>query len=420
MCSEQISKIRRRDSQSTIRFLSSVELSALALPLFAILLLTTAQRVHAQTESILFNFTCRSGVCAPQSNLAIDGQGNLYGTTQGFYGAVYELSSSGEFSTLHSFSCCGSDGSEPEAGVILDSQGNLYGTTVEGGAYGEGTVFEVSPTGTETILYNFTCGSDGCFPEGQLVIDSDGNLYGTASAAGLGAGTVFKLVPSTGVLTTLYSFAGGADGGLPFSGLVFDVEGNLYGTTAYGGAYSRGVVYKLTPSGTETVLHSFDPNGKDGLSPQAGVVLDSKGDLYGTTLLGGKSGVGTVYKVTPSGKETILHSFKGGADGIFPESTLTFDKNGNLYGTTFYGGTFDSGTVFELSKTHETVLHSFAPNGIDGQFPEGGVLVDANGDIYGTTSAGGEGGVGCSLGCGTIFKIVPQSLGRTSDFKESD
>ena len=177
----------------------------------------------------------------------------------------------------------------------------------------------------------------------------------------------------------------------------------------YGGASGFGTVFKVTPSGVETVLHSFAPNGEDGFYPYGGVILDSKGNLYGTTEYGGKTGVGTVFEVTASGTEAILHSFSGGVDGISPYAGLVFDKKDNLYGTTLYGGSFDLGTVFELTNSGtETILHSFARNGTDGYFPSAGLSIDKAGNLYGTTQTGGTAsGTSCSSGCGVVFKIVP-------------
>ncbi|MGA7683485.1 MAG: choice-of-anchor tandem repeat GloVer-containing protein [Terriglobales bacterium] len=372
---------------------------------FIVVLIASVLPVGAQTESVFYSFT---GGGSPEYDLAIDGQGNLYGTTfEEEGGSVYKLTPSGDFTTLHTFSyCCDNDGNEPAGGVILDSKGNLYGATTQGGTGGTGTIFEISPSGVETILYNFTCENDGCFPFSGLVMDGQGNLYGTTLGGGAYYyGNVYKFVPSTGVVTTVYSFTGGNDGAFPF-GVVLDQEGNLYGATQSGGTAQQGVVFKLTSSGMETVLHSFEPNGTDGFSPYATVTLDSKGNVYGTTHLGGKIGVGTVYKITPAGKETILHSFKGGKDGIFPQSDLTFDADGNLYGTTFYGGAYDFGTVFKIAKTKETVLHSFDPNEADGILPMGDVVFDQNGNLFGTTSGGGAPSENCPSGCGTVYKIT--------------
>jgi uncharacterized repeat protein (TIGR03803 family) len=378
--------------------------NSLAFVLLTAILLVSVPSAHSQTEGVFYSFT---GGGYPEYDLAIDGQGNLYGTTfEEESGSVYKLTPSGEFTTLHAFSyCCNSDGNEPAGGVILDSEGNLYGATSQGGTEQGGTIFKISPSGTETILYNFTCEDDGCFPYSGLVMDGQGNLYGTTLGGTDYYGNVYKFVPSTGALTAVYSFTGGSDGAFPF-GVVLDKEGNLYGATQYGGIDQQGVVFKVTPSGAETVLHSFEPNGTDGFSPSATVILDSKGNLYGTTHLGGKTGVGTVYKITSAGKETILHSFKGGEDGIFPQSDLTFDADGNLYGTTFYGGAYDFGTVFKIAKTKEVVLHSFDPNDADGILPMGDVIFDKNGDLFGTTSGGGAPSENCPSGCGTVYKIT--------------
>jgi uncharacterized repeat protein (TIGR03803 family) len=210
--------------------------------------------------------------------------------------------------TLHSFGQ-GSDGRSPVAGLIFDASGNLYGTTLGGGANEKGTVFKLSPSGSETVLYSFTGGSDGGAPYAGLIFDSSGNLYGTTSDGGnpadcdsSGCGTVFKLTPS-GSETVLHSFTGGSDGGDPYAGLIFDASGNVYGTTESG--FSSGTVFKVTPSGSETVLHKF-AGGSDGGNPGAGLIADASGNLYGTTGDGGADGYGTVFKVTPSGSERDL------------------------------------------------------------------------------------------------------------------
>jgi uncharacterized repeat protein (TIGR03803 family) len=220
-------------------------------------------------------------------------------------------------------------------------------------------------------------------------------------------GTVFKFVPSTGSLTTLYAFTGGTDGDQPY-GVVLDKNGNLYGITFLGGTYGWGVVFKVAQSGKQTLLHTFTPNGKDGISP-GGLIINSKGILYGTTESGGAYGAGTIFEMTRTGKETILHSFNGAPDGFFPVPGVTLDKNGNLYGTTAWGGSFGLGTVFELTPTGtENILHSFAENGTDGFSPYSGVTLDTAGDVYGTTSLGGNASDCAPIGCGTIFRIVPE------------
>ena len=266
------------------------------------------------------------------------------------------LARRGRETVLYSFTH-GADGANPAAGLIR-AQGNLYGTTFWGGVYDYGTVFELSSTGQETVLYGFTGGNDGGNSGAGLIRDAQGNLYGTAesggdmsSCDGLGCGVVFKL-SSTGQETVLHSFTGGADGAIPYAGLIRDAQGNLYGTTGYGGDMSScsgngcGVVFKLSSTGKETVLYRFK-GGADGAGPTAGVIRDAQGNLHGTTWGGGAYGKGTVFELSPTGKETVLHSFAG-ADGANPEAGVIEDTNGNLYGTTSFGSAYSNGVVFEL------------------------------------------------------------------------
>ena len=320
--------------------------------------------------------------------MIIDAAGNLYGTTQfgGNYvqGSVYELTPTrggGWMETvLHSFQQNGTDGIQPVAGLTMDAAGNLYGTTFAGGPYNGGTVFELTPSAgggwTETVLHNFNHdGSDGYTPEAGLVLDAAGDLYGTTHDGGThncgtpqsddGCGTVFELSPASGggwTETVLHSFSNnGLDGIYPFAGpLIFDAAGNLYGTTYWGGAYGVGTVFELRPNGggswTEAVLHNFKQNGTDGGQPLAGLIFDTVGNLYGTTGLGGTYDSGTVFELTPSGgggwTESLLYSFcsqNGCPDGNQPQAGLVPDADGNLYGTT-NRTTYDaSGTVFELT-----------------------------------------------------------------------
>jgi uncharacterized repeat protein (TIGR03803 family) len=311
---------------------------------------------------VLYNFTGGADGSQPDAGLVQDAAGNLYGTTSqgGTSGAgvVFKVTPTGTAMVLYSFTGP-PDGSAPGAGLVRDLAGNLYGTTQIGGSStactqdGCGTVFELSSTGTETVLHSFVGDpTDGWQPLAGLVRDVAGNLYGTASLGGTGScqggacsfpGVVFKLSPS-GTETVLYNFKGGADGGFPAAGLIQDSAGNLYGTTyAGGGASNAGVVFELIrcdsqPSGYEfKVLYSFT-GGADGSQPQAGLVRDGAGNLYGTTVSGGASGVGVVFKLTPTGTYTVLHSFTGGADGGYPLAGLIRDGAGNLYGTTNLGG----------------------------------------------------------------------------------
>lgn len=264
---------------------------------------------------------------------------------------------------------------------------------------------------TYKILYTFTGQADGGQPIGGLIGDAEGNGYGTTCCGGAhGAGTVFTL-DRAGKETVLYSFTGGADGDQPYASLIRDAEGNLYGTTFWGGTSAAcnggtgcGVVFKLDTSGNETVLHAFTGTGGDGANPYDALVQDPKGNLFGTTVYGGGSsacsgGCGTVFGVNPAGQEAVLYSFKGGADGINPFAGLVRDAEGNLYGTTNLGGSYGQGTVFELDNTRkETVLYTFMGGADGGQPLLGYLLRDAEGNLYATTVRGGASS--CSYLCG--------------------
>jgi uncharacterized repeat protein (TIGR03803 family) len=310
-------------------------------------------------------------------------------------------------SVLYSFTG-GADGSNPYGALVEDAAGNLYGTAVEGGAKGVGTVFELAPDGTETVLWSFS-GADGSYPEAGLVMDKTGNLYGTTSDGGAGSkGTVFKVAPG-GTETVLWSFSGGADGSDPMAGMIIDKKGNLYGTTVFGGANGDGTVFEVAPGGAETVLYSF-ADGANGTFPMAGLLMDKKGSLYGTTNEGGtgtgcgSGGCGVVFKLAPHRKswtQTVLHSFAGGTDGAFPTSDLIEDNSGNLYGTTYTGGgSLGDGIVFEVAADGtETVLWTFT--GANGAAPEAGLIMDKKGKLYGTTLMGGANGYGA------VFQLAP-------------
>jgi uncharacterized repeat protein (TIGR03803 family) len=262
-------------------------------------------------------------------------------------------------------------------------------------------VFKLDTTGNETVLYSFTGSADGGGPTAGLIFDSAGNLYGTGSYGGpSGGGVVFKL-DTSGHETVLYSFTGGADGGVPYASVIRDSAGNLYGTTINGGSSAHGVVFKVDTTGHETVLYSFT-GGADGGDPFSGVIRDSAGNLVGTTLRGGVApGLGVVYLVDTKGNETVLYSFKGGADGKAPAAGVIRDPNtGSLYGTTSAGGAFGQGVVYELTADNETVLYSFT-GGADGGDPIASLIRDSAGDLYGTTTAGGK------RGGGVLFKLKP-------------
>jgi uncharacterized repeat protein (TIGR03803 family) len=277
-------------------------------------------------------------------------------------------------------------------------------------------------------LYKFTGGADGNSPRASLVRDQAGNLYGTTEFGGdHKVGTVFKLTPNSdgswteSVLYSFCSLATCTDGGSPTGGVIFDPSGNLYGTTQDGGNNDKGTVYELTPANgtwTEKVLHSFcsDTTCSDGDEPDAGVIFDASGSLYGTTLYGGKEAWGDVFKLTPSGGTwtiSVLHTFTGGNDGGVPAGGLVMDRAGNLYGMSAFGGLYRHGTVFNLSqatgKWKGAVLHNFA-NG-DGAQPLGGVTLDSSGNIYGMTPVGGDLNRCNRTGCGVVFKLAPKSKG---------
>jgi uncharacterized repeat protein (TIGR03803 family) len=329
------------------------------------------------------------------------------------YGVVFEVDKSNKETALYTFTGT-PDGASPNRGpLVRDAPGNLYGTTESGGASGYGTVFKLDTTGKETVLYSFTGGTDGGDPFAGLVRDGEGSLYGTTTYGGdltcdapYGCGVVFKL-DTTGTETVLHTFSGsGGDGGNPVAGLVRDAAGNLYGTTREGGSGGYpgyGTVFKLDKAGDETILHSF--TGGDGEWPYAGVIRDAAGNLYGTTENGG-SVYGTIFKLDRRGKESVLHSFAGPpADGAQPFAGLVRDAKVNRYGTTAEGGPLNWGTVFKLDKSgKETVLHSFT-GAADGGQPWAGLVRDAKGDLYGTTSSGGS--TGCEgYGCGVVFKLA--------------
>jgi uncharacterized repeat protein (TIGR03803 family) len=308
------------------------------------------------------------------------------------------------FSVLYNFTGS-SDGAYPYAGVVRDNAGNLYSTT-EGGGSGYGVVFKVDSSGTETVLYSFSGGSDGANPFAGLVRDAAGNLYGTTAYGGsTGVGTVFK-VDTSGAETVLYSFTGGtADGCYPFGGLLRDKAGNLYGTTEVCGASGIGTVFEVSKTGKETVLHSFNGGSSDGCDIFGTPAMDKAGNLYGTANACGAAEAGMMWKVSKKGKETVLHNFAGGSsDGSEPIAGVIMDAKGNLYGDTYQGGPSNLGTAYELNKKGTlTLLHTFA--GSDGSYLYGGVIRDAAGNLYGTSLYGGS-GPACNNGGGTVWQIT--------------
>jgi uncharacterized repeat protein (TIGR03803 family) len=305
----------------------------------------------------------------------------------------------------------GTDAGEPQT-ALLAQNGALYGTTPVGGTAGYGTVFKVSTSGSESVLYNFQGGLDGAYPQSSLIV-LNGTLYGTTSGGNTPSnGTVYKVDPS-GNVSTVYTFTGSPDGSTPVAGLTA-LNGELYGTTESGGANGVGTVFKVSTSGSESVLYSF--KGTPDASNPVAALIALRGALYGTTFEGGAgAGFGTVFKVSTSGKERVVYAFQAnGSDGENPAASVIAVK-GKLYGTTQEGGTDGHGTVFEMSTSgKEKVLHSFA-GGADGSTPLGG-LIAVNGALYGPTAFGGVYGGRCQpdpSGCGTIFKITTSGTETT-------
>jgi uncharacterized repeat protein (TIGR03803 family) len=398
----------------------------------------------AQTETVLYSF-CPQTSCVdgsdPNGTLIFDKNGDIVGTTTtggaNANGTVFKLTSSGKESVLYSFcsqtNC--TDGAQPYAEqVLFDAKGNMYGTTMSRGINGGGTVFKLAANGKEKTVYNFcaTGCTSGEGPHPGLIADRKGNLYGTTAAGGShNSGTVFKLTPG-GKETVLYNFCmqtNCPDGSTPYAGLIMDAKGNFYGTTTLGGTNRQGVVFKLTPKGKETVLYNFCGQSQcvDGAQPWAEVIRDKNGNLYGTTIYGGRNGncpgnegCGVVFKLTPKGKETVLYTFcpqTGCDDGGAPVAGLIVDGQGNFYGTTYYGGGhgcfYGCGTVFELSPMGiETVLHSFCSenNCADGAEPYSGLVADGSGNLYGTTRGGGGNNNCNGAGCGVVYEISPGAI----------
>jgi uncharacterized repeat protein (TIGR03803 family) len=339
----------------------------------------------------------------------MDFSGNFYNATErggAAEGTVYKLSLEGSETVLHSFGVISADGVFPVDGVIMDGTGNLYGTTLNGGSAAFGTAYRVSPAGAEVVLHTFgSIQGDGIGPYGPLVIDRQGILYGTTIQGGaFGFGTVYKLNPA-GTETILHSFrANGQDGVSPTEGLIMDKQGNLYGTTIAGGLHDEGTVFETSSTGGYRTLYSFGAAAGDGSGP-ATLTLDSQGNLYGTTAFGGTHGDGTVFKLSRgTWSETVVYSFGSNLnDGQDPLGAPVFDTQGNLYGTTLVGGVAGCGTAYKLSPGGtETILHEFGGVG-DGCNPDGGLFRDAKGDLYGVTSGGGNGAY--SPG-GVVYKIT--------------
>ena len=424
--------------RNPVRLLISVSIrnaQVLALAAMVCAAMLLFPHAHAQTYTVLHNFTGGRDGGDPYAGLTMDRAGNLYGTASyggNGYGVVYELAHRGSgwvFNSLYNFAG-GNDGEGPVARVIIGPNGSLYGTTYGGGdpncsgGYGCGTVFNLRPPATvcrsvscywsETVLYRFAGGNDGANPLlGDILFDPTGNIYGTTENGGdvgcdgMGCGTVFELSPSGGgwIEKVLYSFMGqSGDGANPFAGVILDSTGNLYGTTKFGGPLSEGTVFKLSPAGsswTESVIYGFEGTN-DGYWPVGGLIIDHSGNLVGTTGSGGVNAGGIAFNLTPLGAEAIVHSFDGQQDGG-AYGTLTADAAGNFYGMTYDDGAYGNGSVFKLTPTQGgwiyTDLHDFT--GDDGRCPYGNVVIDAQGNLYGTAGGGG------TYDEGVVWEITP-------------
>ena len=403
---------------------------AIALVAACTVFLIADSAAQTATETILHSFNNNDGN-SPSAGVVFDRSGNLYGTT--FYGGtlgegtVYELSpQSGGWTETVLQSFDGFGGNWPTASSILDAYGNIYGTTFFGGALGYGVAYELTPAAgggwNEIGLHGFSkSDQDGLNPRSALAFDAKGNLYGTTPGGGSTTyGTVFQLSPDAGggwSETILHNFDS-THGGVPYGSLVVDTAGNVYGTASQGGGSSAacrsgcGTVFELSSandgSWTMKILHDFTKNSTDGQDPLTGLMLDRFGNLYGVTASGGAYGYGIAYELSPVNggwKETIIHNFGSGTDGNTPVGILAEDAAGNLYGATSNGGVYGYGTVYKLAHaTHgwrETILHNFNNDGSDGFDPPSGVILDASGNLYGTTSGGG------AYGYGTVYKVAP-------------
>lgn len=394
----------------------------------------SAAAAHASKGySDLYSFCAKGPPCThgalPYSGVIADASGNLYGTTLlggansscsggSGCGTIFEITTAGKETVLYSFckqAAC-ADGASPRATPLRDASGNLFGTTEFGGASNNGAVYELTASGTESVLYSFcsqaNC-ADGSAPYAGLVADGKGNFYGTTKSGGAnGCGVVFKL-SSKGRETILHSFGAHAnDGCVLQAGVILDKSGNLFGSTSQGGAANGGTVFEISVKKgkeKEKVLYSFcsKPDCTDGDGPSA-VIQDTSGNLYGTTGIGGTNGNGVLFTVSPTGVESVVHSFcakKNCADGGSPYAgLLAVSKFKKLIGTTVAGGSANGGVVFQFEGKKEQVLHSFGSNTEDGGAPYGGVIV-AKGWLYGTTTNG------AADGFGAVFKLGTQGDG---------
>ncbi|HEY4257003.1 MAG TPA: choice-of-anchor tandem repeat GloVer-containing protein [Candidatus Udaeobacter sp.] len=381
-----------------------------------------------ETVNVIYSFAGDEDGEYADTDLETDSAGNIYGTTVlgGDFGGgtVFRLSptiNGWMHTVLYSFTG-GADGGEPYKGVTLDREGNLYGTAVTGGSGscegGCGVVYKLTNSGgtwTQSVIHAFTGGDDGSGPGARVTVDRSENVYGMAPTGGAyGLGTIYKIHQAGGAwdFRVIHPFTGGADGSGGSAGRMILRNGHLYGAATAGGNYGSGVVFELTPSSAGgwhfSTIYSFQGQ-PDGSFPYGALLFDRGGNIYGTTYYGGENGIGAVYELSPrptgEWRERVLYSFQGGSDGNSPISNLVFDEAGNLYGTTSEGG-LGSGIIFKLSPVTggqwiETVVHPFQ-GPPDGAFPYNGMVVDQLGNIYGATVHGGD-----NDDDGSIYKLTP-------------
>ena len=383
--------------------------------------------ISAATTDVIFSCEEDEGEYA-DTDLETDSAGNIYGTTVlgGDFGGgtVFQLRPTPDgwvHTVLYSFTG-GADGGEPYKGVTLDREGSLYGTAVTGGSGncegGCGVVYKLTKSGqtwSQTVIHAFTGGNDGSGPGARVTVDQSGNVYGmTPTGGAYGLGTIYKIHGATHgdwAFSVIHTFTGGADGATGSAGRMVLRRGRLYGAATAGGTYGSGVVFELAKTGVGEwdfrALYSFQGQ-PDGSFPYGALLFDASGNIYGTTYYGGTNGIGAVYKLSPrpvgEWEENVIYSFQGGTDGNSPISNLVFDVAGNLYGTTSEGG-LGRGTIFELSpigggQWTETVVHLFQ-GPPDGAFAYNGMVVDQFGNFYGATVHGGENDDGC------VYKFTP-------------
>ncbi|HEV3277177.1 MAG TPA: choice-of-anchor tandem repeat GloVer-containing protein [Terriglobia bacterium] len=391
-----------------------------ALSIAPLMMLSAALIAPAQTFTKLADLN-GTDAANPEAALAQGIDGSLYGTgaiggssrlcSHGC-GAIFKVTPSGTVSNVYSFDF--KQGASPDAALILGPDQNFYGTTSGGGASEFGTVFKLSQEGQLTTLANLDSATTGGFPFSGLVLGADGNFYGTTGGQYDGPnndGTVYSMTPG-GKLTLLYSFNWCHTGADPLDALIQGPDGAFYGTSEYGGTLPNcsgaGTIFKISATGTLSVLYTFDLT--DGGYPSGSLLQGEDGAFYGTTSQGGEYNAGTVFKIVPGGRAITLHNFGSTGDGVGPQAGLVRATDGNLYGTTYFGGAYAYGTIFGITPDgDETVLHSF--DRIDGMFVLAGLIQATNGILYGAANSGGASGDGTifslSLGLGPFVKAVP-------------